>query len=156
MSLANVKLLVSALLAAACASFALAGGSYGKIAVYSSADPAFQPRVQSALANKQCYCLLHGYTFVLDVFDPPYHGRSPHWNRIMGVYRILAHFDWVLYLDADIFVTNSSISVESILDAAHAEAAASAERWPAVENRTQPFFVYQVRSRDDGVAIPLK
>jgi serine protease inhibitor ecotin len=56
---------------------------WDKIAVFSVADAGYQARVEAAIAQKQCYCLQHGYTFVLDVYTP-HHGRTIHWSRITG------------------------------------------------------------------------
>ena len=42
-------------------------------------------------------------------------GRAPHWGRIVAVRRLLPFFDWVFYTDADTLITNSSVSLESIL-----------------------------------------
>lgn len=56
---------------------------WGKIAVLSVADAGYQGRVEAAIAQKQCYCLQHGYTFILDVYSP-HHGRTIHWSRVTG------------------------------------------------------------------------
>lgn len=115
---------------------------YGRIALYSVANPSFLAKHESAIASKQCYCLLRGYTFVLDTYEPSYHGRSPHWTRIPGLSRLLPHFDWVLYLDADILVTNSSVQIESFLDRVLSIFSFSDSEGNAAK-RTAPFLVVQ-------------
>ena len=60
--------------------------------------------------TKECYAKLHGHEFIMD--DAPYrqaHGRHPAWNRIESLRKYLPRYDWVLYLDADIAITNLDI-----------------------------------------------
>lgn len=38
--------------------------------------------------------------------------RTPHWNRVIGLRAQLPRFDWLLYMDADALITNSSWTIE--------------------------------------------
>ncbi len=68
------------------------------------------------VANKECYCKLHGYDFILDsryhVEGMSYAGKemnerqgiTAHYNKPFLIRKWLPHYDWVLWLDMDAFV----------------------------------------------------
>jgi hypothetical protein len=63
----------------------------------------------------QLYALIHGYDFKrVRVSEIP--GRHPTWARLKALYHVLPHYDIVVHLDGDAFVTNLSTSIEFLMD----------------------------------------
>ncbi len=97
------------------------------------------------MSSKACYCQLHGYTNIIEpnaLYTKLYH-RKPHWDRIPALLRHLPSFDWILYLDADILVTNASVRVEDLLDRALSIHTHSMSAWENLTNVGVPFLVVQ-------------
>jgi hypothetical protein len=69
-------------------------------------------------------------------------------HAVSGVSRILPYFDWVLYLDADVIVSNSAAKIESILEGAVASHEDMVARWPGLHKHSDPVFIVQ-----DGMEI---
>eukprot|EP00934_Nitzschia_sp_Nitz4_P005160 Nitzschia sp. Nitz4//scaffold7_size249615//246568//247569//NITZ4_001223-RA/size249615-processed-gene-0.218-mRNA-1//-1//CDS//3329558580//5150//frame0 len=71
--------------------------------------------------NKQAWCDIHGYHLV---DSSPYldNSRPPSWSKIVAARRLLVeeHCDWVLWLDADTVIMNSTKRIESFLPAPNA------------------------------------
>ncbi|XP_020248964.1 probable alpha-1,6-mannosyltransferase MNN10 isoform X2 [Asparagus officinalis] len=67
--------------------------------------------------NKRSYAERMGYDF-LDARSLVDRSRPPNWSKILAVRHYLDRYDWVFWNDADTLVTNSNISLESILKAA--------------------------------------
>jgi hypothetical protein len=66
--------------------------------------------------NRRDYAERHGYTLI----DGTVHRgpeRPPAWYKIKAVEAVLDEYDWVFYLDADAWITNPDIKLESILPA---------------------------------------
>lgn len=69
------------------------------------------------LDNHRAYAQKHGYR-ILDASSLIDTSRPPAWSKIKAVQQLLQddqHCDWVFWLDADMVVMNSSVSVESFL-----------------------------------------
>ncbi len=70
------------------------------------------------VANKECYCKLHGYDFILDsrhhVEGMSYAGKeineekgiTVHYNKPFLIRKWLPHYDWILWLDMDAFIVD--------------------------------------------------
>lgn len=112
----------------------------GKLAVYTIADGAYQQKVEAALAIKQCYCLVHGCEFVLDVYKPR-HDRTIHWSKLSGIHRLLPYYDWILYLDADLFIIDSAFSISNVLTRAAELYEDAQRRWSVFSNNSTPLFM---------------
>lgn len=76
---------------------------YGKIGYLSS-------EINRSYAEK------NGYDFCLKNFNFNIKGRHFHFEKQLFLLSIIDNYDWVLYLDADAFVTNPGILVESLID----------------------------------------
>jgi len=65
--------------------------------------------------SKEQYCKKQGYDFIYATKseNPSCH---PSWSKIKLLQRILQHYDWVLYLDADTVIMDDTISVDSLID----------------------------------------
>ncbi len=70
------------------------------------------------VANKECYCKLHGYDFILDsrhhVEGMSYAGKeineeegiTVHYNKPFLIHKWLPHYDWILWLDMDALIVD--------------------------------------------------
>jgi len=65
--------------------------------------------------SKRRYAKKHGYNFVLETssLDP---SRPPAWSKILLVEKLLPHYDWVFWVDADTVIMNDKIKLESLID----------------------------------------
>ncbi|KAG9441430.1 hypothetical protein H6P81_017284 [Aristolochia fimbriata] len=77
----------------------------------------FEGLMEMVWRNKRAYAEKGGYDFV-DGSGLIDHSRPPSWSKILAVRSCLRNYDWVFWNDADTLVTNSSISLENILEAA--------------------------------------
>ena len=64
--------------------------------------------------NKQKYCDKHGYTFLpyTESLNEHYH---PSWGKILYLIKHLRDFDWLVWTDADTYIINSDIKLESFI-----------------------------------------
>lgn len=62
------------------------------------------------------YAEKNGYDFCLKNFNFNLENRHFHFEKQLFLLSIIDNYDWVLYLDADAFVTNPDVLVESLLD----------------------------------------
>ncbi|XP_068639527.1 alpha-1,2-galactosyltransferase gmh3-like [Aristolochia californica] len=74
----------------------------------------FQGLMELVRRNKKAYAEKGGYEFI-DSSNLIDHSRPPSWSKILAVRSCLRNYDWVFWNDADTLVTNSSISLENIL-----------------------------------------
>ena len=65
--------------------------------------------------NKKKYCTKHGYDFISNEksLAPEYH---PAWSKIPYLQKYLPEYDWVVWTDADTYVINSEIKLESFME----------------------------------------
>mmetsp|Transcript_30806 Transcript_30806/g.73369 ORF Transcript_30806/g.73369 Transcript_30806/m.73369 type:complete len:237 (-) Transcript_30806:238-948(-) len=64
--------------------------------------------------NHRLYASLHGYTY-FDESSLLDSSRPANWSKIKAVLKHLKDFEYIMWLDADAFVTNNTIRVESFL-----------------------------------------
>ncbi|XP_077241981.1 alpha-1,2-galactosyltransferase gmh3-like [Tasmannia lanceolata] len=76
----------------------------------------FEGLMETVGENKREYAEKGGYDFI-DASDLIDISRPPSWSKILAVRSQLQNYDWVFWNDADTLVTNSSISLERILQA---------------------------------------
>eukprot|EP00198_Chlamydomonas_reinhardtii_P000258 XP_001689593.1 protein with potential galactosyl transferase activity [Chlamydomonas reinhardtii] len=65
------------------------------------------------------YAALHGYTYA-DASGLMDASRPASWSKILAVLSALDAYDWVMWVDADILITNTSMPLERLLPAAAA------------------------------------
>jgi len=82
-----------------------------RFAVISTATPDYIEANEEAIGSRRCYCLRHDYAFVLETTSATVDGRDPHWNKLPVLRKYLPYYDWVFFVDVDIFVTNSSVQL---------------------------------------------
>lgn len=73
--------------------------------------------LEATSRNKEDYCKRHGYTYI-DASALLDASRPASWSKLRAVLNSLHDFDWVFWVDADTFITNKNVKVESILPAA--------------------------------------
>lgn len=68
-----------------------------------------------ATRSKQRYAQKHEYDFVCQtaLLDS---ARPPAWSKILLVQKLLPHYDWVFWMDADTLVMNDQIRLENLID----------------------------------------
>ncbi|XXG45419.1 hypothetical protein AAC387_Pa02g0506 [Persea americana] len=76
----------------------------------------FQGLMEMVRGNKKAYADKKGYHFV-DASNMIDKRRPASWSKIIAVKALLPYYDWVFWNDADTLVTNSTISLENILQA---------------------------------------
>ena len=69
----------------------------------------------ASIGGKRTYARRRGYNFVAveGVFDTT---RRPHWSKISLILAALPHCDWVFWTDADSFIVNHDLQLESYVD----------------------------------------
>jgi hypothetical protein len=90
----------------------------GRITVLTAYESNFAEVGALSRANKEAYCLRHGYTFRCrtDRFDA---SRPPAWSKIRFLLEELPRCDWVFWSDADSLVMNSAVPLSWFLDDAY-------------------------------------
>lgn len=65
--------------------------------------------------NKQRYCDKHGYDFIshTENLSPSFH---PAWSKVPYILKYLPYHDWLVWTDADTYVINSDIKLDSFIE----------------------------------------
>lgn len=68
--------------------------------------------------NVRQYCELHGYRLFVHKIEGSENERPPQWQKIIKSIEILEskEVDWLMFLDLDCLVMNSTIKIESLID----------------------------------------
>ena len=69
--------------------------------------------VSLATQSKERYCRMHGYAFVLEK-EPLDASRPVAWSKIPLIAKVLPHYDYVFWSDADAMVVNYDIAFEDM------------------------------------------
>lgn len=74
----------------------------------------YKKTVSLCTQSQEAYALRHGYTRIIDesVYDA---GRPFPWSKILLVQKYLADYDFLVWMDADVLVTNPEIKIEVFL-----------------------------------------
>jgi Methyltransferase domain/galactosyl transferase GMA12/MNN10 family len=85
-----------------------------RVTVLTAYDAGFRELGELSRANKEAYCLRHGYRFVCrtDGFEPD---RPPAWSKLRFALAELDRADWVFWTDADSLVMNSAVPLTCFL-----------------------------------------
>lgn len=92
-----------------------------KIAICSINTPEILAYAQYTVLNIRSYCNINGYDFIESgIIDT---SRHVSWSRIKLIENLLNEkennkdkYDWVMWVDADVVVTNKSIKIENIIE----------------------------------------
>jgi mannan polymerase II complex MNN10 subunit len=92
--------------------------AYGQIGVVSiAAGENYKKLVEAGMANKEAYCLHHGYDWMFSdqVEDP---SRKIYWSKIALLQRMLdsTDYEWLVWIDADAMVMNFGHRLEDFID----------------------------------------
>lgn len=89
-----------------------------KIAVLDVHDEKYEHIFEISAPIKEAYCRKHGYDFIYYPAETPLVplDRQENWARVQGIIYHLKSYDWILYLDTDILITNDEIKIESFID----------------------------------------
>ena len=65
--------------------------------------------------NKQRSCDKHGYDFIshTENLSPSFH---PAWSKVPYILKYLPYHDWLVWTDADTYVINSDIKLDSFIE----------------------------------------
>lgn len=85
-----------------------------KIGVISIHDQAYEPVANITVSNLTQYCIRHGYNH--HIYRSCVGGRDIVWERIPRILERLPQYDWVVYFDSDVLVTNHFVKLEEFLD----------------------------------------
>lgn len=85
-----------------------------KIGVISIHDQAYESVANITVSNLTQYCIRHGYNH--HIYQSCVGGRDVVWERIPRILERLPQYDWVVYFDADVQVTNHFVRLEEFLD----------------------------------------
>lgn len=85
-----------------------------KIGVFTSFDDSFLPIAEVVIPTLKEYCSLHSYH--LNILNGRNCDRFPVWDKIQLLKDNLNYYDWLVYLDADILITNLTKKLEDIID----------------------------------------
>ncbi len=75
----------------------------------------YKKKVKYGIVNKKKYCIEHHYDFIDDETCVDL-SRDIQWSKIPVLKKYLPLYDYVVWLDADTYITNLNITVESMLD----------------------------------------
>lgn len=84
-----------------------------KIGVFTLFNGSYKPVSDITLPNLQEYCDRHGYE--LTPYENPALIRDIVWDRIDVILHTLHKYDWLVYFDSDVLVTNHHIKLEEFL-----------------------------------------
>ena len=78
--------------------------------MYSSYGDNYKDMVKYGIVNKQRYCKKHGLNLIQDesVID---HSRRLQWSKICMLLKILHEYDYLIWIDADTYITNDSYHI---------------------------------------------
>lgn len=85
------------------------------IAILECHDDSYKEIARLCNPSKKKYCSLRGYEFIEYKFAVP-KPYTTTWGRGFGVREHLGRYDWILYLDTDIIVTDMEFSLDSLAD----------------------------------------
>lgn len=86
-----------------------------KIGIFVSYDSYFKPVADITMPVLARYCERHGYT--MSVTQNPLVERTLVWDRCLTMMEnCLKGYDWILHMDADVLITNQTVSLESIIE----------------------------------------
>eukprot|EP00668_Euglena_longa_P023081 GGOE01028801.1.p1 GENE.GGOE01028801.1~~GGOE01028801.1.p1 ORF type:complete len:501 (-),score=138.65 GGOE01028801.1:1446-2948(-) len=87
-----------------------------KLAILTPQEGPGNPMTRMSAFTKERYCAIHGYDFILDTSAyAANHTRHATWNRVPSLQKHLPKYDWILYMDSDISITNASILLEDFV-----------------------------------------
>eukprot|EP01104_Vermistella_antarctica_P014039 TRINITY_DN4347_c0_g2_i1.p1 TRINITY_DN4347_c0_g2~~TRINITY_DN4347_c0_g2_i1.p1 ORF type:complete len:412 (-),score=97.82 TRINITY_DN4347_c0_g2_i1:53-1288(-) len=91
----------------------IGSGRHG-IAIASIVTGKEEGLTEAVVANREAYARRWGYSFCMgtqmaSVIDLE---RTPHWSKLLMVYTLLHHFEWVFWLDADALILNYDVPLE--------------------------------------------
>ena len=71
--------------------------------------------IDYVLDGQKKYCESYGYDYInyeylIDESIPA------QWNKILIIKKILPHYDWIMWIDADAIIMNHNVKLESIID----------------------------------------
>lgn len=73
--------------------------------------------VEPGIHNKEAYCALHGYDFILgeEILDP---SRPPAWSKVLLILQLLnsTSYKWIFWIDADALFMNFAQPLEDLID----------------------------------------
>lgn len=82
-----------------------------KIKLLQVVTPEIMDYAKYTIAINRAYCTLHGYHYILyDNIDPK---RHPSWSKVKAAIEVIKSCDLLFVLDADAYVQNHSVKVES-------------------------------------------
>lgn len=90
------------------------------------------------IRSKRRYAHKHGYDFVYHTasLDP---SRPPAWSKILLVHKLLPHYDWVFWIDADTFIMNDQTRIETLIKGSYEFIGSSPN--PAIPINTGSFLI---------------
>jgi galactosyl transferase GMA12/MNN10 family len=80
------------------------------------AEGASVDMLEAVWSNRAAYAARRGYALIDGSQHIPDKAPAP-WHSIKAVEAVLDDFDWVLYLDADVWITNVDFALEAVLPA---------------------------------------
>ncbi|KAK3250580.1 hypothetical protein CYMTET_40042 [Cymbomonas tetramitiformis] len=91
----------------------------GRVAIVTYVSRSNQQVYAANMAASACYCNRHGYHFFVDMYPTYYQDRyGCYWNKlhVMAKYLHSQSFDWVVWLDADIVISNHELRLCEVLE----------------------------------------
>jgi galactosyl transferase GMA12/MNN10 family len=75
----------------------------------------FKKSVELCTQSQEAYALRHGYTRITDesVCDP---SRPLPWSKIPLIQKYLSHYDYIVWMDADVLIMNPEIKLEIFIN----------------------------------------
>lgn len=74
--------------------------------------------LDTLIANRREYTDRHNYALDVSLISED-STRPTSWGRLRYLRRVLYHYEWVFYMDADVLITNMSAPLESFMDPAY-------------------------------------
>jgi len=68
--------------------------------------------------RKTKYCKKHGYDLLYHIFERDI-GRFPTWGKVLGMKKYLPQYDYICFLDTDIFIMDPEVKVEDQINGKH-------------------------------------
>lgn len=88
------------------------------VSIYADNDSNWPENLMSkVILNRVEYCKKHGYDFInANTFID--HTKPVAWSKLIAVEQLLPNYDYIIYMDMDVVIMNSAITVQSLIASA--------------------------------------
>ena len=87
--------------------------------ILSFGTPKYVERWKSSLSMRKCYAAIYNYTFILETIHDTGAWANHHWIKPALILKYLTFYDYVFYLDLDIYIMNYKMPLNIFAEYLH-------------------------------------